>query len=87
MAPKVRAYRAGLEQRDAAARALAWVLPSVGVQGLLTKLAETDLCAQLAFQDRVRAYHRRLREFYYGYLFRDRPFGKPDFNRAPRFDG
>ena len=85
VADDVRAYREGLERRDATARALGWVLPSVGVQALLTRLAETDLDAQLAYQDRVRAFHQRLRQFYYGYLFTDRPFGKADFERAPRF--
>jgi ABC-2 type transport system permease protein len=86
VADDVRAYRSGLERRDATARALGWVLPSVGVQALLSHVARTDLQAQLAYQDRIRAYHRRLREFYYGYLFRDRPFGKADFARAPRFE-
>lgn len=85
VAARVRAYRAGLERRDAAGRALGWVLPSVGVQALLTRLADTDLAGQLAYQDRIRAFHGRLRRFYYGYLFRDRPFGKVDFDRAPRF--
>lgn len=85
VAGPVRAYRAGLERRDAAARSLGWILPSVGMQALLTRLADTDLRAQLAYQDRIRAFHKRLREFYYGYLFRDRPFGKADFDRAPRF--
>lgn len=85
VADRVRAYRAGLERRDATARALGWVLPSVGMQALLTRLAETDLTAQLAYQDRIRAFHKRLRTFYYGYLFRDRPFGKADFGRVPKF--
>jgi ABC-2 type transport system permease protein len=49
-------------------------------------MAATDLAAQLAYQDRIRDFHRRLREFYYGYLFTDRPFGKDDFTRAPRFE-
>ncbi|MCD2316254.1 DUF3526 domain-containing protein [Sphingomonas sp. IC-11] len=85
VAGQVRAYRAGLERRDAAARALGWVLPSVGVQALLTRLAKTDLTAQLAYQDRIRDFHRRLREFYYAFLFNDHPFGKEDFARAPVF--
>ncbi|GGC12448.1 ABC transporter permease [Novosphingobium endophyticum] len=85
VAGQVRAYRAGLERRDAAARTLGWVLPPVGLQALLTRLAETDLEAQLAYQDRIRDFHRHLREFYYGYLFTDRPFGQEDFARAPRF--
>ncbi|PNU05572.1 DUF3526 domain-containing protein [Novosphingobium guangzhouense] len=86
VADRVRAYRQGLEARDHAARSLGWVLPSVGVQALLTRMARTDLTAQLAYRDHIRDYHRLLREFYYGYMFRDRPFGKADFNRAPRFD-
>lgn len=85
VAPRVRAYRAGLERRDAAGRALGWLLPSVGVQALLTRLANTDLAGQLAYQDRIRAFHTRLRIFYYGYLFHDRPFGKADFDRSPKF--
>jgi len=86
VAERARAYRAGLEARDASGRALGWVLPSVGVQALLTRLAQTDLTAQFDYQDRVRAFHQRLRTFYYGYLFRDRPFAKANFNRSPRFD-
>lgn len=85
VAARVAAYRRGLERRADAADALGWVLPSVGVQAALTRLARTDLQAQLGYQDRIRDYHRRLREFYYGYLFRDRPFGRADFARAPRF--
>ena len=86
VAGRVRAYRAGLESRDAAARMLGWILPSVGVQALMMRLAQTDLSAQLRYQDRIRSFHRRLRTFYYGYLFTDRPFGKADFDRAPCFD-
>lgn len=86
VADRVRAYREGLERRDAAGRALGWALPSVGVQALLTRLAHTDLTAQLAYQDRIRDFHAGLRSFYYDYLFRDRPFGKADFERAPKFE-
>jgi len=83
--PQVAAYRAGLTARDDAAQALGWVLPSVGVQNALARLAGTDFRAQLAYQDAVRAFHKRLRDFYYGYLFTDRPFGNADFSRAPTF--
>jgi ABC-2 type transport system permease protein len=86
VAGRVQTYRAALARRDTLGRALGWVLPSVGVQALLTRLAHTDLAAQLAYQDRIRAFHRRLRVFYYDYLFRDRPFGKPDFTRVPRYE-
>ncbi len=86
VAARVRAYRHGLERRAATADALGWVLPSVGTQALLTRLAHTDLAAQLAYQDRIRDFHRRLRAFYYPYIFRDRPFAKADFAKAPAFD-
>lgn len=86
VADKVHAYRLGLEARDRTARNLGWVLPSVGVQALLSRMARTDLTAQLAYRDSIRAYHRRLREFYYSYMFNDRPFGKADFEKAPHFD-
>lgn len=85
VADQVRAYREGLMARDRAGRMLGWVLPSVGTQALLTRLAKTDLLGELAYQDCVRAFHARLRQFYYTYLFRDRPFGAEDFARAPRF--
>ena len=85
VADRVKAYRERLERRASAADALGWLLPSVGVQALLTRLAHTDLAAQLAYQDRIRAFHRRLRDFYYGYIFRDRPFGKADFAKAPGY--
>nr|WP_314472430.1 DUF3526 domain-containing protein [uncultured Sphingomonas sp.] len=87
VADQVRAYREGLEQRDAVARTLGWIMPPAGVQTLLTRLAATDLTAQLAYQDRIRSFHRQLCEFYYDYLFNDRPFDADDFARAPRFKG
>ncbi|APP75475.1 DUF3526 domain-containing protein [Xanthomonas vesicatoria] len=86
VAPQVAAYRQGLLRRETFARQVASVLPPVAVQAALTRLARTDLQAQLAYQARIRAYHQTLRAFYYGYLFRDRPFTGDDFQRAPRFD-
>ncbi|PPT93423.1 ABC transporter permease [Xanthomonas arboricola pv. arracaciae] len=86
VAAQVAAYRQGLQRREALAQRVASVLPPVALQAALMRLAGTDLRAQLAYQDRIRAYHQALRTFYYGYLFRDRPFTREDFGRAPRFD-
>lgn len=86
VAPRVCAYRSALEARDEAARALGWLLPSVGVQALMARMAKTDLAAHLTYQDRVRAFHERLRTFYYRYLFTDHAFGTSDFEEAPKFD-
>ncbi|MBJ7437878.1 MAG: DUF3526 domain-containing protein [Sphingopyxis sp.] len=86
VADLVRAYREGLEARDSAAHALGWVLPPVGVQAALTRLADTDLAGQLAYQDRIRVYHEQLRRFYYRYLFNDIPFRAAEFDKAPAFE-
>ena len=85
VAPQVSAYRQALLARDAETRALGWVLPAVGVQYRLHRFAETDLSAQLAYQDRIRRFHEQLRRFYYPYIFNERPFREADFSRAPRW--
>lgn len=79
-------YRAGIEHRSAAASNLGWLLPPVGMQAALTRLADTDMQAHLAYQDRIRAYHADLRAYYYGFLFRDEPFRQADYPRAPAFE-
>lgn len=85
VADQARAYRSGLEARDRWTRSLAIVLPPLATQVTIHRLAETDLAAQLAYQDRIRTYHRQLREFYYPYIFDERPFGLEEFKAAPRW--
>jgi ABC-2 type transport system permease protein len=84
-APQAEAYRAGLEARDDWSTWAGIALPAVGVQTILHRLAQTDLRAGLAYQDRVRAYHERLRRFYYPYIFNEAPFREDDFGKAPRW--
>lgn len=85
VAPMSAAYREGIEERTAAANTLGWALPPVGLQAALTRMAGTDMQAHLAYQDRIRAYHAQLRQFYYGFLFGDKPFREEDYGRAPEF--
>lgn len=80
------AYRSAIEQRDRLAARLAWLSPPVAMQILLLRSAGTDIAAQLRFQDRIRDYHRQLREFYYPALFHERTFTPADFAKAPRFE-
>jgi ABC-2 type transport system permease protein len=86
VAGKVAAYRHGIEARDTAAHSIGSLLPSVRVQAGLARLAQTDMLAQLAYQDRIRAFHERLRKFYYGNLSTDTAFGKADFDKVPKFE-
>lgn len=82
---QVKAYRTGLEARDAWTRKAGLVLPPVGVQVVIHRLARTDLAAQLAYQDRIRTFHAALRRFYYPYIFNETPFRTEDFAKAPRW--
>jgi len=85
VAPQVAAYREGLLARQRWTSRLGWLLPGVGVQAALHRQADTDLQAQLAYQDRVAGFHARLRAYYYPYLFNEVRFGFRDFSAQPRF--
>ncbi len=85
-APQAKAYRAGLEKRDSWTAHTGVLLPAVGVQTLLHRWAKTDMRASLAYQDRIRLYHERLRRFYYPYLFNDTPFREADFGKTPKWN-
>jgi ABC-2 type transport system permease protein len=84
-APQAQAYRAALETRGWWTERTGLVLPAVGVQTVLHRIAETDLNASLAYQDRIRAFHEQLRRFYYPYVFNEKPFRKADFVSAPKW--
>jgi len=85
VAGQVQQYRAGLLARQAWTDRLGWLLPGVGVQAVLHRLAATDLPAQLAYQQRISSFHETLRNFYYGYLFTDQPFGPVQADQQPVF--
>jgi len=83
---QVNAYRTGLLSRQAMTERLGWILPGVGIQTIIHRIAATDLKAQLAYQDQIVDFHRQIREFYYPYLFNDRLFGREDFEKRPQFE-
>jgi|694.fasta_scaffold21922_6 ABC-2 type transport system permease protein len=83
---QAKAYRAGLERRDSLTVRTGVLLPAVGVQTLLHRVAKTDMRAGLAYQDRIRIYHERLRRFYYPYLFNETPFREAEFAKTPKWD-
>jgi len=83
VAPQVAQYRASMRAREDWTARAGMVLAPVSVQVLLHRLAGTDLHAQLAYQERIEAYHTELRRFFYPYFFHERPFGAADFTRLP----
>lgn len=86
VAGQSQAYRDGISGRAAYARAAGWLLPPAGIAQAMTALARSDVSAQLEFQQRIRAYHTRLREYYYDYLFSERSFDAQVLANVPRFD-
>jgi len=86
VAAQAAAYRDSLLARQRWTLRLGWVLPVVGAQAALHRLADTDLESQLAYQDAIAAFHGRLRAFYYPYLFGELRFSKADFAAQPRFE-
>jgi ABC-2 type transport system permease protein len=80
------AYRDGIARRAELAHAVGWLLPPAGLAQAMAALAGTDVTAQLAYQQRIRAYHTRLRAYFYGFLFSEKPFGPDDLETVPRFD-
>ncbi len=79
------AYTAGRLERDRLAGRLAFIAPPVLLERALQGLAKTDLPSTLAYEARVRAFHARLREFYYPKLFRDEGFDPATLDAIPQF--
>jgi ABC-2 type transport system permease protein len=86
VAAQVAAYRDGLIARQRWTERLGWLLPGVGTQAALHRLADTDLESQRSYQDGITGFHSRLRAFFYPYLFNDLPFSASDFAAQPRFE-
>jgi len=79
------AYREGIAKREEVAGTLSLALPPIAIQRALHRIADTDVEAQLDFQDSIRRYHADLRRFYYPYIFEGRRFEPTDYALAPRF--
>jgi ABC-2 type transport system permease protein len=80
-----RAYREAIADRDRLAGRVAWLSPSIAVQRALQRLAETDVAATLRHDARIRAYHGRLRAFWYPLLFDEPPFERARLEDLPAF--
>lgn len=86
VAGQVAAYRSSLAARQTWTERLGWLSPAAAAQTLVHRAADSDLPAHLAYQDSVARFHRRLQDFYYPYLFNERPFQRADFDRLPVFE-
>jgi len=78
-------YRSGRRMRDRLAGWVAWAMPPALLQRAFQRLADTDLRAQLDYEQQVRGFHADLRAFYYARLFPDRPFDASELETLPEF--
>lgn len=85
VAAEVAEYRRSLTAREEWTDRLGWALPAAAVQAILHRAADSDLRAHLAYQSSIEQFHTRLRDFYYPYMFHERPFQKADFEQMPRY--
>ncbi len=85
VSPMAKAYRQSLIQRENLTQLAGYILPSVSVQTVLHRLANTDLQAYLNHEDQIARYHKVLRQYFYPYMFRDQKFGAAELAALPRF--
>jgi len=83
--PLSQAYRQGRIERDRLAANLAWLAPPALAERALQAIANTDVAASLAYEQRVRDYHASLRAYYYPRLFRDEPFSTASVAQRPQY--
>lgn len=82
-----RAYMSGRVKRDQISSVLSFLSPPVLTERLLQSQAQTDVSASMAYEERVRAYHANLREWYYPMLFKDDDFDLNLLSERPDFTG
>lgn len=79
------AYTAGRMERDRLAGILALLAPPALLERSLQRLAGSDLRAALEHEAQVRAFHAKLRDYYYPKLFRGEPFDPEALAQLPVF--
>ena len=78
-------YRAVSEYKYQLAGWVAWLSPATLMQRTLTHWAQTDAIAARAYEQRVRAFHAKLRHFYYPLLFTNPDFDPKVLSQRPEF--
>jgi ABC-2 type transport system permease protein len=83
--PLAKSWREGRLARDKAAGIAAFLSPASLVERGFERLAGTDSRATIAYEDRVRRFHAKLRAFHYPLLFREPPYDPLAFAKLPRY--
>jgi len=84
--PLVSSYRKMIEKRYDNAGWVSLVSPATFVSRTFTRLANTDPISAWEYEDRVRAYHTSLKEYFYPYLFKKVEFDKRELDKLPKYN-
>jgi len=80
------AYRQATLEKDELASHFALVSPPMLTQRLMSSIAETDTLASMKYEQRIRDYHKMLREFYYPLFFNKQEFSLETMSEVPQFE-
>jgi ABC-2 type transport system permease protein len=83
--PLTMAYREGRLERDRLAGIFSLLAPPILLERSLQALAKTDFSAAITYEDRVRDFHKELRDFYYQKMFREEAFDNKLLKYLPVF--
>ncbi len=81
--PAVAASHAAMQARNRLADRIGLALPPIAIQTLLDGLADNGTQQLLAQRAGTRAFHERLRRYFYPFVFEERPFTAADFQAMP----
>lgn len=77
-------YLKKLETRDEWTKNAALFLPTVSTQLEFNRLSRNDLQSHLEYLESVKNYHKRVREFFYPYIFRNAKTDEVDWQNLPK---
>lgn len=83
--PISQAYRQVAQEKYRAAGYVALLSPATLVARTITAMAHTDATAARAYESDVRAYHEKLREFYYPLLFKKPEYDPKVLQQVPEY--
>lgn len=80
-----KAYRNASLEKDRLASRFALISPPMLAQRLLSSIAETNTLAAMKYEQEVRDYHKKLRQFYYPLIFNKTEFNQKNLLGLPQF--
>lgn len=80
-----KAYRNAILKKDAMAGNFSYLSPAMMIQRLMSSIAKTNTIASMTYEQKIRDYHQKLREFYYPLLFDETEFNYQIMSELPQF--